>query len=145
MKGPKWLEEIELANSERNGFWENQGWDRMALVKTMSRIDVPRDGFIVKVGPVEMSGVAFAGSRGIAEVEVSTDDGHNWAAATLRPPLSQWSWVLWRYTWQPAAEGSYTLKVRARSGDGELQAANQAQSFPNGSSGYHTIRVSVSR
>src|SRR5205085_3316594 len=34
MKAPKWLDTIELSSSELRGFWEQQGWDHNAVVKT---------------------------------------------------------------------------------------------------------------
>ena len=59
-------------------------------------------------------------------------------------PLSNFTWVLWTYSWRPG-QGQYTLKVRARDGVGQLQTANDSGSFPSGATGYHTIRVTVSR
>ena len=144
MKGPKWLDSIEAVAGVVNGYWENQGWDRDAVVKTMSRIDVPAAGAIVR-GAIEMSGVAFAGSRGISRVEVSTDGGAGWTDAQLKqPPLSQLAWTLWTYSWKPAAEGQRRLQVRATDGEGRVQTSEVQPSYADGASGYHTISVSVS-
>ncbi len=52
--------------------------------------------------------------------------------------------MLWTYTWA-ATTGAHTLKARARDGTGSLQTARTASSYPNGSSGYHTVQVEVSR
>ena len=145
MKGPKWLDEIELVPQEVNGYWENQGWDRQSVVRTMSRIDVPSEGELVHVGEVTVSGVAFAGIRGITAVEYSTDGGSNWTAADLKPPLSDISWTLWSARWTPQREGAYTLKVRARDGSGALQPAQSAPSFPVGATGYHAVNINVGR
>lgn len=144
MKGPKWLDSIDLVDSEAHGYWEDQGWDHNAVVKTMSRIDVPGDGDIVKVGPVEVAGIAFSGTRGIGKVEYSTDNGSSWNAAALEAPLSAMTWTIWRATWKPSEHGAYTLKVRAADGSGAVQDSGVAPSFPNGSSGFHTIHVNVS-
>ena len=144
MKGPKWLDSIELADSEAHGYWEQQGWDHNAVVKTMSRIDVPVDGDIVKAGAIEVAGVAFAGTRGISKVEYSTDGGSSWNEAAFDAPLSPLTWVIWRATWAPGSHGAYTLKVRATDGSGAMQSSGIAPSFPSGSSGYHTIHVNVS-
>jgi DMSO/TMAO reductase YedYZ molybdopterin-dependent catalytic subunit len=143
MKGPKWLDSIELAKSEQTGYWEGQGWDRQAVVKTTARIDVPGDGALLKLGPVQVAGVAFAGVRGIQAVELSADGGKTWRPAELKPPLSALTWVLWTVDWTPAKEGAYQLQVRARDGQGQLQSSQQAPSFPNGASGYHSIFVNV--
>jgi DMSO/TMAO reductase YedYZ molybdopterin-dependent catalytic subunit len=145
MKGPKWLDTITLTNQEARGYWEQQGWDHNAVVKTTSRIDAPQDGDIVKLGPLEVGGVAFAGTRGIRKVEYSTDGGSSWKEAPFDPPLSKLTWVVWRATWTPAAEGAYRLSVRATDGSGVLQSNGSAPSYPDGASGYHTVQVSVSK
>ena len=145
MKGPKWLTSIDVVDHESGGYWEQQGWDHNALVKTTSRFDMPRDGDIVKLGPINLAGVAFAGTRGISKVEYSTDGGGTWSAATPTAPLSNLTWVLWQATWTPAAEGSYKLIVRATDGAGAMQDSGSAASYPSGAAGFHTIRVDVAR
>ena len=44
----------------------------------------------------------------VAAVEVSTDGGVTWRVATTSD-----GWAHWSYTWQPASEGSYTVRARA--------------------------------
>jgi len=143
MKGPKWLTSIELVDHESGGYWEQQGWDHNAVVKTTSRFDVPGDGDIVNLGTISLDGVAFAGTRGISKVEYSADGGKTWVAAAVTAPLSGYTWVLWHADWVPGAEGSYQLKVRAADGTGAVQGEGVAPSYPSGSSGYHAIRVNV--
>jgi hypothetical protein len=145
MKSPKWLDRIDLVSHEAGGYWEQQGWDHNALVRTMSRFDMPRDSDIVKIGPVSVAGVSFAGLRGIGKVEYSTDGGRSWTAALTAPPLSPLTWVLWSATWTPSTEGSYQLKVRATDGTGALQESRGAPSYPDGSRGYHTIQVNIAK
>lgn len=145
MKGPKWLDTITLTDQEAHGYWEQQGWDHNAVVKTMSRFDAPQDGDIVKLGPLDIGGVAFAGTRGISKVEYSTDGGSSWTEAAFDPPLSKLTWVVWRATWTPAAEGAYRLVVRATDGSGAVQVTGSAPSYPGGSTGYHSLQVNVSK
>ena len=145
MKGPKWLDAIDLVNHETGGYWEQQGWDHNAVVKTTSRLDAPRDGEIIKLGTIDVGGVAFAGTRGVSKVEYTTDGGSTWITVPFDPPLSSLTWVLWRATWTPATEGAYKLMVRATDGSGALQDRNSAASYPSGASGYHAIQVNVSR
>src|SRR3989441_5484145 len=145
MKGPKWLDSIDLLDRESGGYWEAQGWDHNAVVKTTARFDAPANGDIVKVGAVTLAGVAFAGTRGVHTVEDSTDGGRSWTAADIKPPLSPLTWVLWSAMWTPASEGPYQLKVRATDGADAMQDPKASPSFPNGASGYHTIQVSVSK
>ncbi|TME92929.1 MAG: molybdopterin-binding oxidoreductase [Chloroflexi bacterium] len=145
MKGPKWLTSINLVDHESGGFWEAQGWDHNAFVRTTARFDVPRDGDTIRHGAVQLAGVAFAGTRGIGMVEYSTDGGQTWAPASFKAPLSELTWVLWTADWTPAGEGGFTLKVRATDGSGALQDATSRMSYPAGATGYHTIRVDVSK
>ena len=145
MKSPKWLDSIELVNHETGGYWEQQGWDHNAIVKTTSRFDMPRDGDIFKVGAIAVGGVAFAGMRGVSKVEFTTDGGSTWTEATFDPPLSNLSWVVWRSTWSPTSEGAYRLMVRATDGAGNPQTRLATPSYPNGAAGYHTIQVNVSK
>ena len=145
MKGPKWLESIDLVTQETRGYWEQQGWDHNALVRTMSRIDSPRDGDILHVGSIDIAGVAFAGTRGIKNVEYSTDGGSTWSEAQMDAPLSALTWVLWRATWAPGREGAYSLVVRATDGADKVQESGSAPSYPAGASGYHTIGVNVAK
>lgn len=142
MKGPKWLQDVELGAAESGGYWEQQGWNRAAVVRTMSRIDTPVDGAILS-GAVTVGGIAFAGTRGIRRVEVSVDGGRTWQAATVAPPASPLTWSLWTFRWSPRG-GEHTLVVRATDGEGDLQDARVRPSFPGGASGYHTVRVSAS-
>jgi DMSO/TMAO reductase YedYZ molybdopterin-dependent catalytic subunit len=145
MKGPKWLDSISLVDHESGGYWEQQGWDHNAVVKTTARFDEPRDGDIVKLGPAVLAGVAFAGTRGISKVEYSTDAGRTWTEAPFKPPLSPLTWVIWQAEWTPAAEGAYELRVRATDKDGALQSSATAASYPTGSSGYHTVRIAIAK
>ena len=145
MKGPKWLDRIELVDHEAGGYWEQQGWDHNALIKSTARFDTPRDGDILKLGAVTLGGVAFAGTHGISKVEYSTDAGSTWRPATFNPALSNYTWVLWQVTWTPSAEGAYQLVVRAVDGSGSQQSSEVAASFPSGASGYHWVRVAVAK
>lgn len=139
MKNPKWLVDIEVVEGAFEGYWQRRGWTKDATVKTGSRIDTvtPRDP---GTGLVTAAGVAFAGDRGISRVEVSTDGGSTWAAATLKRPLSGVSWRLWSHAWQPV-DGRATVVVRAFDGRGEPQTADRADPHPSGASGYHALTV----
>jgi DMSO/TMAO reductase YedYZ molybdopterin-dependent catalytic subunit len=145
MKGPKWLTSINLVDHESGGYWEQQGWDHNAVVKTTARFDMPHEGDIVKLGAIDLAGVAYAGTRGVTKVEYSTDRGSSWTAAVLSTPLSDLTWVLWKATWTPASEGSYTLLVRATDRTGAVQGSGGAASYPGGAAGYHTIRIDVAK
>ena len=145
MKGPKWLDSITVVDHESGGYWEQQGWDHNAVIKTTARFDVPSDGDIVPLGTVSLAGVAFAGTRGVSKVEYSSDGGRTWTEASFKPPLSHLTWVLWQADWTPGKEGAYDLRVRATDGTGALQSQQSTPSYPGGASGYVTVRIAVSK
>ncbi|MDQ7842448.1 MAG: molybdopterin-dependent oxidoreductase [Armatimonadota bacterium] len=141
MKNPKWITRIEVVDYDFQGYWERSGWSDEAVVKTMSKFTtLPRT---VAPEEVPLGGVAYAGDRGVREVEVSTDGGRSWQKAEVKPALGPFTWVLWAALWKPTGPGEYTLKVRAKDGGGVLQTAKEAPPLPDGASGYHTLRVRV--
>jgi DMSO/TMAO reductase YedYZ molybdopterin-dependent catalytic subunit len=139
MKNVKWITGIEAVDYDFKGYWQKRGWDDKAEYKTMSRIDTPDSS--VK-GGATISGVAFAGDRGISKVEVSTDGGKSWVPAEIKPALSKFSWVLWHKEWSPGQAGSYLIKVRATDGRGDTQTTQFAPPDPSGATGLHSIKVS---
>lgn len=141
MKNVKWVVAIDLAGEDRLGYWQERGWSDEAIVHTMSRIDTGRATRLPD-GTVAIGGVAFAGLRGVSRVEVSTDDGATWQEATLSPAANPYSWNLWGLRWD-AAPGTYTVRVRATDGGGELQTAERSRPLPDGATGYHALRVRV--
>ena len=141
MKQPKWVTRLRFSGSDDPGYWEGNGWNEQAVVKTMSRIDVPQDGALLGAGSVAVSGIAFAGDRGISAVEVRADD-EDWHEASLDPPFSAYSWRFWRIT-VPLSTGNHRLTVRARDGKGSLQTASPAPTLPDGADGYHQVLISV--
>jgi hypothetical protein len=143
MKHVKWITQIEVVNTDYQGYWQQNGWSDEATVRMTSRIDVPLpDTSIPANKPTYIAGVAFSGNKGIGQVEVSTDGGKSWQLATLQRPPSAITWVLWQIPWQPEA-GSYTLVVRATDLEGDVQDPQVAPPLPDGSSGYHSINVSA--
>ncbi|MCC6178632.1 MAG: molybdopterin-dependent oxidoreductase [Chloroflexi bacterium] len=142
MKNVKWIDRIELVNYDFKGYWMHQGWSDAAPYMTESRIDTPRNRSTLGAGELEVGGVAFAGNRGIVKVEVSLDDGKTWEQAALKQALARNAWNLWAFRKQ-VAPGTYTAKVRATDGTGQLQLALNRDPFPDGASGYHTITIRV--
>ena len=77
----------------------------------------------------------------IDRVEVRVDDGA-WEPAELGAEDTIDTWRQWVYRWD-ATPGSHALAVRATDGEGETQTANTVPPFPDGATGYHSIRVDV--
>ena len=135
---------ITLVRGEVLGFWQQKGWTNAGLVRTTAIIATPPPDTIVGAA-VTIGGVAFAGDRGIARVEVSTDGGLSWAPATLKtPPKSPLTWTMWTYDWSPPRGGSYRIVTRAVDATGTLQESAPAPPFSNGSAGYDAITLLVS-
>jgi len=77
----KWLTEIEVLDRESTGYWENGGTG-LDWANTVAKLwGVNRLGD----GRIQVGGHAYAGTRGIKTVEVSTDGGDNWTEAALSP------------------------------------------------------------
>jgi DMSO/TMAO reductase YedYZ molybdopterin-dependent catalytic subunit len=144
MKNPKWITRITVTADDYLGYWERQGWSDAAVVQTMSRIDTPTRKDQLAVGvPTVVAGIAYAGSRGISRVEVSTDDGASWQQAALQPPLGALTWVFWAFQWTPPKAGEFKVLVRATDGAGTLQPAESTPPIPLGATGYHRVPMTV--
>ena len=138
MKNVKWITRIEAVPYDFKGYWQARGWDDRAVYKTMSRIDVPQK---TVTADAAIAGIAFAGDRSIAKVEVSTDGGKTWEPAQVKPALSPYCWVLWHKDWTGASAGAHILLVRATDAQGIVQTSQHAPPIPDGASGYDSRRV----
>lgn len=156
MMNPKWITSIELVDTVYEGFWQRRGWANEAHYKIHSSIVIPGNALSQRFpglnqsttrmlgNKVPIAGIAFAGDRGISKVEVSTDGGISWEEVTIKKPLSSKNtWVLWATEWNPSSEGQYDLVVRAVDGNGNMQIPGFMTPFPDGSSGYHTVSVTI--
>jgi hypothetical protein len=76
---------------------------------------------VLRPGPCELEGRAWAGGAEIAGVAVSADGGRTWAEAELGDDsLGRWAWRSWRYRWE-AVPGEHVLCCRARDVSGNVQ------------------------
>ena len=138
----KWLAELELTTFDAfDAYWVPRGWAAQAPIKTQSRIDVPRGAARVRPGTVTVAGVAWAQSRGIAQVEVQVDDGP-WEQARLSEAVGADTWRQWVHEWE-ATEGSHQLRVRATDETGQTQTEERVPPRPDGATGWHTVAVQV--
>jgi DMSO/TMAO reductase YedYZ molybdopterin-dependent catalytic subunit len=91
MKQPKWIVAIDAISQWEPGYWVLRGWDKEGRVVPTAAVDV-----VAKRGEMsDVGGIAYAGNRGVAKVEVQVDDGE-WRVAQIRRPLSDLTWVVWR-------------------------------------------------
>ena len=117
-----------------------RGWDAVAQVRATAVVDVVASDSLIEEDDqtlVPIGGIAYAGARGISKVEVKIDDGE-WVEAQLREPLSDLTWVIWRYDW-PFEEGEHTFAVRCYEGGGTLQITEDNSVLPSGATGIHEV------
>lgn len=136
-KNVKWVEALEVLVSAPPGFWARHGWSA-AEVHSVARIDVwhPMPGGLL------VGGVAFASIQGVSAVQLRVDDGP-WQAATLHTPaLSPATWVQWRIALR-LSRGQHRLTARLLDGHGTPQDASTSGAYPNGSTGLHSVTVTV--
>ena len=154
MMNCKWVTSIEVMAETHQGYWQVRGWENEAQYQTGSSIVTPGAAQVeqrfgigasptVPLGLTPIAGIAFAGDRGIEKVEVSTDGGKTWMAASVKDPLSDNTWVLWTADWNPPSTGHYSLAVRATDKTGAVQTAVMATPFPNGATGYNIVDVGI--
>ena len=139
----KWVVDMELTRFDRaQAYWTAFGWAPRAPIKTESRIDVPKGGQKVPMGPAVFGGVAWAQDRGVRAVEVRIDDGA-WQPAQQGASYSNATWRLWSFPWQAKSPGKHTITVRATDNTGAVQTADRVGSVPDGATGWHTVNFTV--
>ncbi len=94
---------------------------------------------------MRVAGHAYAGTRGIERVEVSTDGGESWSEATLSERLPAGTdvdgeyaldaWRQWTHTYDAPGE-EHTVVVRAVDGTGTLQPREEESPYPSGAAGW---------
>jgi len=142
----KWLTEIELLARERRGYWEKKGWQGTGPVNTVAKLhgrDRTDDGRLV------VGGHAYAGTRGIQRVEVSTDGGDSWTEAELTDPLpgasgparddsperAEDAWRQWKREYDSPG-GVHEVVVRATDRNGQRQTLEESGPVPSGATGW---------
>jgi DMSO/TMAO reductase YedYZ molybdopterin-dependent catalytic subunit len=140
----KWLTEIEVLDEEAKGYWERRGWhgtgpvETVAKLHAVNRLDGGADGS--SGTRMQVGGHAYAGTRGIRKVEVSTDGGESWRDADLSEPLpAEDAWRQWAYTYE--VSDPHEIVVRATDGEGNLQPEEDSKPFPSGATGWVSKRV----
>jgi sulfite dehydrogenase (cytochrome) subunit A len=92
------------------------------------------DGAMVKVGAtVTVAGIAWDGGYGVNSVEVSSDGGKTWTAATLGKDNGPYALRSWSLHFSPKAPGKNVIMARATNKIGQSQATVL---IPN-PAGYH--------
>jgi DMSO/TMAO reductase YedYZ molybdopterin-dependent catalytic subunit len=89
-----------------------------------SLITNPAEGASVKAGvPVTIGGIAWDGGYGIRVVEISTDGGKTWVAASLGEDAGRFAFRAWSHAFAPRARGKHAVMARATNKIGQSQTA----------------------
>jgi len=137
----KWITEIEVLDEEVKGYWEQKGWHGTGPVTPVAKLHATNR---LDDGRMELGGHAYAGTRGVSTVEVSTDGGDSWTEAALSDPLPgepKDAWRQWVRRYDPP-DGTHVAVVRMYDAEGTVQPRDQSNPFPSGASGWvrETIR-----
>ena len=140
------LDEIKVYADTFKGYWMDKAYlipknapngtekpDSLAKdLVPINKMDVrsifvtPEPGSVLVKGEAQhIEGLAFDGGDGIVKVEISSDKGATWNAATLYPSLGKYSWRRWKYAYTPVAEGDVMLWVKATNATGATQPPHQ--------------------
>ena len=139
----KWLTRMTVTTfAATQAYWTQRGWAPEAPMKRGSRIEVPRAGDQLAAGTIKVGGTAWAPRVGVGSVQVRVDGGP-WAEATLGPDAGIDYWRQWLWSWDAPA-GEHTLQVRVIDSQGVEQTDRIASPFPDGASGYHSVKVTIS-
>ncbi|MBV8714028.1 MAG: molybdopterin-dependent oxidoreductase [Chloroflexi bacterium] len=142
MKSAKWVIGMRPMSREFLDWYAQRNWSKDAIVRTMSRIDSPAPGRSVTSGQSTLSGVAYAGSRGIKRVEFSSDGGQTWRDADfVEPAAGQDTWIRWRGTFTYSTGTPVTLAARATDGGGDVQDEAFSLPEPNGGTGWPHVSI----
>jgi hypothetical protein len=82
---------------------------------------------------VSVGGIAWDGGYGIRIVEISTDGGKRWTAASLGEDLGRFAFRAFSFPFKPSAKGKQTVMARATNRIGQSQTAD----LIHNPAGYH--------
>jgi sulfite dehydrogenase (cytochrome) subunit A len=141
----KHISRIEVATKPFEGFWMKSAYRiplgrfpivaRFASQETAANTPItemvvnalitsPGDGTTVKAGDqVTLSGVAWDAGYGISAVDISTDGGRTWTAATLGEDLGRFAFRPFSAALTAPAPGAWRVIARATNRIGQTQAA----------------------
>jgi DMSO/TMAO reductase YedYZ molybdopterin-dependent catalytic subunit len=154
MDSVKWLARIEVLDQPFAGYFqqeryvavrgngERQPITRMAVSSRMVR---PSEGEEIRSDNYHVEGVAWAGDRKVARVQVRVNGSGDWRPANLQASPVAMVWTPWSYNWHIPRSGQYTLDVRATDEDGNIQpdAHDPDRKDPYQLNTPHRVKVNV--
>jgi DMSO/TMAO reductase YedYZ molybdopterin-dependent catalytic subunit len=137
----KWLTDIVVRKDEATGYYMQTAYrvpakpvtpetsshgETMVPVEGMpvkSLIAAPEDGQSLKVGPVTIQGMAWAGEAKVGKVELSMNEGRTWEPARFVGEDHPYAWRQWQFIWPAKVPGTFTIVCRATDARGNEQPA----------------------
>jgi DMSO/TMAO reductase YedYZ molybdopterin-dependent catalytic subunit len=129
MDSVKWLTSIEVLEQPFKGYFQDEKYVSLGAhgasgaitrIQVNSKFLRPSEGEEIRVKSYRAEGIAWAGERKIARVEVRVGGGA-WQPANLSASPAAMIWTPWSYEWQVPNSGRYTLEVRATDDGGQSQ------------------------
>jgi DMSO/TMAO reductase YedYZ molybdopterin-dependent catalytic subunit len=129
MDSVKWLTRIELTNQPFDGYFQQKqyvaltGEARRPIARMLvsSKFLRPAEDEEIHSKTYRLEGVAWAGERKVAKVEVRIGSGGSWQTVDLTAVPAALIWTPWSYDWRVPGPGQYTLEVRATDDEGHTQ------------------------
>jgi DMSO/TMAO reductase YedYZ molybdopterin-dependent catalytic subunit len=134
MASVKWLTRIVVVEHPFRGYWQTTDytiWERrdgipvltpITEMQVKASISRPQSGTVLPPNSNEViTGAAWAGEADVTSVEVSTDGGKTWQAATLMGDPEPFCWRMWEFRWKTPAGGKVTLLARATDSKNRVQ------------------------
>ncbi|MGI9570293.1 MAG: molybdopterin-dependent oxidoreductase, partial [Desulfobulbia bacterium] len=136
MASVKWLGSIIVLDHEFHGYYmdkayrikssEDESGIPITLQKVRSLIHPPGVRFrrcgqrLLKTGPIDLQGKAWAGRHSVIRVEISFDSGSTWHDTELKYNSQGFAWTSWTFPWI-AEKGQFEIMSRATASDGSAQ------------------------
>ena len=122
VRHPGWIVEIELLESGVEDYWSTLGWKTDSPMDIDSKILFPPYNSKFTFGDSVRIGGSAYGSRRIAAVDITVDDGKSWIPATIKQDMEEdYAWIFWEVTFMPQSTGTLTINSRATALDGSVQ------------------------
>jgi DMSO/TMAO reductase YedYZ molybdopterin-dependent catalytic subunit len=129
MDSVKWVTRIEVLEQPFKGYFQDEKYVAIGAhgasrpvtrMRVNSKFLRPSEGEEIGVKTYRAEGVAWAGERKIARVEVRVAGGA-WQPANLSTSQAAMIWTPWSYEWRVPGSGRYALEVRATDDQGQSQ------------------------
>jgi DMSO/TMAO reductase YedYZ molybdopterin-dependent catalytic subunit len=141
----KWLSRVIVTTRAFTGFFQSAEyayWDAssssspervpVSTLQVKSEIARPTVGEEIVAGvEYRVYGAAWTSEASIVSVEVSTDGGRTWNAATLGDTPDRHAWQLWELWWTPREPGEHVVLARATDSSGRVQPVSHDVNHEN--------------